>query len=149
VSVQIYTIQRQANDTVHITIQYDVSDFMTSAQLTHLAQSVGLSAAQGALYSALFNLASAVGRVGFGLLADTITGVSVAFLQSRSQTAVSTSVFSQLTNSISRAGRSVSLQLPSARWRYGQKPSINHLSSRTSANHLPIQSWSTTYGTLS
>jgi hypothetical protein len=39
------------------------------------ASSIGLSSAQGALYAALFNVASAVGRLAFGLLADFATGV--------------------------------------------------------------------------
>jgi hypothetical protein len=39
------------------------------------AQSVGLSASQGALYSALFNVASAFGRLAFGYLGDVALGV--------------------------------------------------------------------------
>lgn len=40
------------------------------------AQSVGLSASQGALYSALFNITSGIGRIAFGFLADAFLGVS-------------------------------------------------------------------------
>lgn len=40
------------------------------------ALSIGLSASQGALYSALFNVASGFGRIAFGYLADSAVGVS-------------------------------------------------------------------------
>jgi hypothetical protein len=39
------------------------------------AQSVGLSPSQGALYSALFNITSGIGRIAFGFLADALLGV--------------------------------------------------------------------------
>ncbi|KAJ9107351.1 hypothetical protein QFC21_000801 [Naganishia friedmannii] len=42
--------------------------------ISQYASSVGLSSAQGALYAALFNVASAIGRLAFGLLADFATG---------------------------------------------------------------------------
>jgi hypothetical protein len=44
--------------------------------LKHAGQSVGLSSSQGALYSALFNIASGIGRIAFGVLADFALGVS-------------------------------------------------------------------------
>ena len=47
---------------------------MTERALTRLAQSIGLSASQGALYSALFNVLSGVGRIVFGVLADALLG---------------------------------------------------------------------------
>jgi hypothetical protein len=40
------------------------------------ARSIGQTAAQGALYSALFNIASGIGRIAFGVVADFMTGVS-------------------------------------------------------------------------
>jgi hypothetical protein len=45
-------------------------------ELIEAAQSVGLTAAQGALYNTLFNVSSAIGRIGFGVIADNMTGVS-------------------------------------------------------------------------
>lgn len=47
----------------------------TVYHLLILAQSVGLSASQGALYSALFNITSGIGRIAFGFLADAFLGV--------------------------------------------------------------------------
>lgn len=44
------------------------------------AQSIGLSASQGALYSALFNVASAFGRLAFGYLGDVALGVGPVLL---------------------------------------------------------------------
>jgi hypothetical protein len=50
----------------------DISQLMISAQ------SVGLSASQGALYSALFNITSGIGRIAFGFLADAFLGVGIS-----------------------------------------------------------------------
>jgi hypothetical protein len=40
-----------------------------------IASSIGLSTSQGALYSALFNIASGIGRLAYGFLADYAVGV--------------------------------------------------------------------------
>lgn len=45
-----------------------------------VASSIGLSSSQGALYSALFNIASALGRLAFGFLADYAVGVREDYL---------------------------------------------------------------------
>jgi len=50
--------------------------FITLNAHCFVAQSVGSTSAQGAIYSAVFNVASAIGRVTFGFLADAATGVS-------------------------------------------------------------------------
>ena len=41
-----------------------------------LAVSIGMTASQGALFSALYNISSGIGRIGFGYLADMFVGVS-------------------------------------------------------------------------
>jgi len=38
-----------------------------------------MTSAQGALFSALYNIASGIGRIAFGFLADMVTGVSLDF----------------------------------------------------------------------
>ncbi|KAH8085933.1 major facilitator superfamily domain-containing protein [Filobasidium floriforme] len=42
--------------------------------ISQYARSIGQTAAQGALYSALFNIASGIGRIAFGVVADFMTG---------------------------------------------------------------------------
>ena len=61
-----------------------------------VAQSVGLSAAQGALYNTLFNVASAIGRIGFGVVADNMTGVRPYTLTSLSPWSLFLGPFSPL-----------------------------------------------------
>ncbi|GHJ86260.1 hypothetical protein NliqN6_2662 [Naganishia liquefaciens] len=57
--------------------------------ISQYASSIGLSASQGALYSALFNIASAVGRLAFGFLADYAVGNLNAWILSMASIALS------------------------------------------------------------
>lgn len=69
-----------ASSLVHIPIRYVPHRIERSGSLRELyltASSIGLSSSQGALYSALFNIASAIGRLAYGFLADYAIGVCV------------------------------------------------------------------------